>query len=256
MLHAPCSNECPAGVDVPLYISLIRENRLEEALASHLERNPFANICARICPHPCEGKCRRTQLDEPVSIRALKRYMVDTARRIAPQEMVRENRHCLDKKIAVIGAGPAGLSCAYFLRRLGYSVTVFEKQDRPGGMMAYAIPEYRLPRRVLQDEIDWLLGTGIELKTNTEVGRDITIDQLKADGYRAFFLGLGAWKGMSMGVPGEELKGVMQGLDLLVGRNKGVEFWVERRPEPLMGHAALIIGCTSQLVAAAVLRGL
>jgi len=109
LLHAPCTNECPAGVDVPLYISLIRDNRLEEALASHLERNPFAYICARVCPHPCEGKCRRIQLDAPVSIRALKRYMVDTAKRIEPQKMVRENPHCIDMKIAVIGSGPAAL---------------------------------------------------------------------------------------------------------------------------------------------------
>jgi len=135
--------------------------------------------------------------------------------------VVRENPHCLGKKIAVVGAGPAGLSCAYFLRRLGYSVTIFEKEDKPGGMMTYAIPEYRLPRRILQEEIDWLLGTGITLKTNTEIGKDVTIDQLKAEGYQAFFLGLGAWQGMSMGVPGEELKGVLQGLDLLIGRNKG-----------------------------------
>jgi len=179
LLHAPCSNECPAGVDVPLYISLIRENRLEEALASHLERNPFPYICARVCPHPCEGKCRRTQLDAPVAIRALKRYMVDTAKRVEPREMVHENPHCADKKIAIIGAGPAGLSCAYFLRRLGYQVTVFEKQDRPGGMMTYAIPEYRLPRKILEQEIDWLLGTGIKLKNNIEVGKDITIENRK-----------------------------------------------------------------------------
>ena len=229
LLHAPCTNECPAGVDVPLYISLIHENRLDEALASHLERNPFACICARVCPHPCEGKCRRTQLDAPVSIRALKRYMVDTAKRVEPQEMVRENPHCLGKKIAVIGAGPAGLSCAYFLRRLGYSVVVFEKEDEPGGMMTYAIPEYRLPRKILKEEIDWLLGTGIELKTGTEVGKDVTIEQLKTEGYQAFFLGLGAWRGMSMGVPGEELKGVLQGLDLLIGRHKGMDVPVGKR---------------------------
>jgi NADH-quinone oxidoreductase subunit F len=229
LLHAPCSNECPAGVDVPLYISLIRDNRLQEALTSHLQRNPFAYICARVCPHPCEGKCRRIQLDSPVSIRALKRYMVDNAERIEPQKMVRENPHCRDMKIAVIGAGPAGLSCAYFLRRMGYSVTVFEKLERPGGMMAYAIPEYRLPRKILQEEIDWLLGTGIELKTNTEVGKDVTIDQLKRQGYKAFFLGLGAWKGMSMGIPGEKLKGVMQGLDFLVGRNKGLDVPVGKK---------------------------
>ncbi len=226
LLHAPCSNECPAGVDVPLYISLIRENRLEEALASHLERNPFPQICARVCPHPCESKCRRSQLDAPISIRALKRYMVDTAKRIRPREMVHENPHCLYKKIAVIGAGPAGLSCAYFLRRLGYSVTVFEKEEHPGGMMAYAIPEYRLPRKILQQEIDWLLGTGIELKTNTDVGKDLSIDQLKSQGYKAFFLGMGAWKGMSLGIPGENLKGVMQGLDFLVKRHRGLDVTV------------------------------
>jgi len=229
LLHAPCSNECPAGVDVPLYISLIRDNRLEEALTSHLERNPFPCICARVCPHPCEGRCRRAELDAPVSIRALKRYMVDTAKRIEPQEIVHENPNCLDMKIAVIGAGPAGLSCAYFLRRMGYPVTVFEKQDRPGGMMVYAIPEYRLPRIILQEEIDWLLGTGIELKTNTEVGKDITIDQLKQQGYKAFFLGIGAWKGMSMGIPGEKLRGVMQGLEFLVSRNKGLDVPIGRK---------------------------
>jgi NADH-quinone oxidoreductase subunit F len=194
-----------------------------------LERNPFPYICARVCPHPCEDKCRRTQLDAPISIRALKRYMVDTAKRIKPKEMVHENPHCLDKKIAVIGAGPAGLSCAYFLRRLGYSVTVFEKEARPGGMMAYAIPEYRLPRKILQQEIDWLLGTGIELKNNIEVGKDITIDQLKNQGYKAFFLGMGAWKGVSLGIPGENLRGVMQGLDFLVKRHRGLDVTVGKK---------------------------
>ena len=143
--------------------------------------------------------------------------------------MVHENPLCIDKKIAVIGAGPAGLSCAYFLRRLGYSVTVFEKQDQPGGMMTYAIPEYRLPRNILLEEIGWLLGTGIDLKTNTEIGKDVTIEQLKAKGYKAFFLGLGAWKGMNMGIPGEKLRGVMQGLDFLVGRNKDGEMPIGRK---------------------------
>jgi NADH-quinone oxidoreductase subunit F len=221
LMHAPCSNACPAGVDVPLYVSLIGENRLEDALNSHLERNPFPSICARVCPHPCESKCRRVQLDSPVAIRAVKRYMADSAQRIDPSAMVRENRHCANKKIAVIGAGPAGLSCAYFLRRLGYAVTIFEKEAKPGGMMAYAIPEYRLPRDILQQEIDWLLGTGIELKLDTEIGRDVTIESLQQQGYQAFFLGLGAWKGMSLGIPGEELSGVMQGLDFLTERHRG-----------------------------------
>ncbi|UCC30888.1 MAG: NADH-quinone oxidoreductase subunit NuoF [Phycisphaerales bacterium] len=229
LVHAPCSNECPAGVDVPLYISLIGANRLEEALASHLERNPFPSICARVCPHPCERKCRRIQLDSPVAIRSLKRYMADTAEWIDPQRMVRENARCADKKVAVIGAGPAGLSCAYFLRRMGYPVTVFEKEARPGGMMTYAIPEYRLPRDVLQKDIDWLLGTGIELKCNTEVGKDVTIADLKSEGYQAFFLGLGAWTGTSLGIPGEDLQGVMQGLGFLLDRNKGVDVPVGKK---------------------------
>jgi len=137
--------------------------------------------------------------------------------------MVRENSGCLGKKVAVIGSGPAGLSCAYFLRRMGYPVTVFEKRDRAGGMVTYAIPEYRLPRKELLRDIDWILGTGIELRTNTEVGKDITMDQLRKQGYQAFFVAVGAQRGMKMGLPGEELPSVMQGLDFLTGRNQGSE---------------------------------
>ncbi len=229
LFDAPCSNECPVGVDIPLYVSLIGAGRIDEAMISHLERNPLPSICARVCPHPCESKCRRIQLDSPVAIRALKRYMSDTAEQVDPRTMVHENPHCADKKVAVVGAGPAGLSCAYFLRRMGYPVTVFEKQQRPGGMMAYAIPEYRLPREAMEKEIDWLLGTGIELKLNTEVGKDVTVNELRKQGYEAFFLGLGTWKGMSLEVPGENLKGVMQGLEFLVGRNKGLDIPIGKK---------------------------
>jgi NADH-quinone oxidoreductase subunit F len=224
MVHAPCSSGCPANVDIPLYVSLVGAGRLEEAMASHLERNPFPSICSRVCPHPCERKCRRAQLDEPLAIRAVKRFMADNARRVEPGTMVRENPHAAGKKVAVAGAGPAGLSCAYFLRRMGYSVTIFEKEERAGGMMAYAIPEYRLPKDILEDEINWVLETGIELRTNTEIGRDITMAQLRQDGYEAVFLGLGAWKGTSASVPGEDLEGVMQGLDFLIGFRKGEKF--------------------------------
>jgi len=223
LVHAPCSTACPAGVDVPLYISLVREGRLKEALASHLERNPLPSTCGRVCPHPCEAKCRRIQLDAPVAIRAIKRYMADHADRIDPMSMVRENPHNARKKIAVVGSGPAGLSCAYFLRRMGYPVTVFEKYEKPGGMLEYAIPEYRLPREFLKEDIDWILGTGVELKLRTEFGRDVTLEDLKSRGYQAIFLGLGAQKGLTMGLPGEELQGVNQGLDFLVDRLKGKE---------------------------------
>jgi NADH-quinone oxidoreductase subunit F len=229
LLHAPCTNECPAGVDVPLYISLIGAGRLEEALTSHIERNPFPSICARVCPHPCESKCRRVQVDTPLAIRSMKRFMADSAARPAPQSMIRENPHCAGKKVAVVGAGPAGLSCAYFLRRMGYGVTIFEKEERAGGMMAYAIPEYRLPRSVLEMEIDWLLGTGIELRLGTEVGKDVTIKELQGQGYGSFFLGIGAWQGMRMRIPGEDLRGVMQGLDFLVGPHQGRRISVGKR---------------------------
>ena len=223
LVQAPCSNDCPAGVDVPLYVSLVGANRIDEALATHLERNPFPLVCARVCPHPCERRCRRGQIDSPVAIRAVKRYMVDTAGDLDPRRMVRENSHVASKKVAVIGAGPAGLSCAYFIRRMGYAVTIFEKEQHPGGMMTCAIPEYRLPRPILQKEIEWILGTGIELKLNTQIGKDVTIDQLQRQGYEAFFLGLGAWKGMNLAITGEELPGVIQGLDFLVGRGRGQE---------------------------------
>jgi NADH-quinone oxidoreductase subunit F len=229
LVRAPCQNECPAGVDVPLYVSLVREGRLQEALASHVERNPLPSICARVCPHPCERTCRRWQLDSAVAIRSVKRYMVDNSPRVDPKSMVRDNPHNREMKVAVVGSGPAGLGCAYFLRRIGYAVTIFEKEDRPGGMMAYAIPEYRLPRDTLKADIDWLLGTGIELKLRTEIGKDVTIDQLRSKGYRAIFLGLGAWEGTRLGVPGEDLKGVTQGLDFLVGRSKGKKLKLGKR---------------------------
>ena len=229
MVHAPCSNECPASVDVPLYVSLVGEGRLDEAMTAHLQRNPFPSICARVCPHPCESKCRRIQLDSPVAIRAVKRYMADNIEMVAAKEMVRENPFNAGKKIAVIGAGPAGLTCAYFLRRMGYPVTVFEKEDKPGGMMTYTIPEYRLPRDVMMKEIDWILATGVELKTGVEVGKDITIDQLKADGFESIFLGVGAWQGMTLDIEGEDLAGVTQGLDFLLARNRGEEVNVGKR---------------------------
>jgi len=243
IVHAPCENGCPAGVDVPLYISLVGEGRYEEALASHLERNPLPSICARVCPHPCEDKCRRQQIDSPVAIRAIKRHMVDTARRPEPQQMVRDNPHNHGKKIAVIGSGPAGLSCAYYLRRLGYPVTIFEREERPGGMLAYAIPEYRLPRDILKEEIDWILAFGIDLKLGTEFGRDLAYEDLVREGYRAFFLGLGCWEGTRLGIPGEDLKGVTQGLDFLLARNRGQDFPLGKKVVVIGGGDVAIDSC-------------
>ena len=247
LVHAPCQNHCPAGVDVPLYVSLVGEGRYEEALASHMERNPLPSICARVCPHPCEDKCRRQQLDSPVAIRAIKRHMVDTARRPDPQQMVRDNPGNHGKKIAVIGSGPAGLACAYYLRRLGYPVTIFEREERPGGMLAYAIPEYRLPRDVLKAEIEWILALGIDLRLGTEFGKDVTYEDLTQAGYRAFFLGLGCWVGIQLGIPGEDLKGVTQGLDFLLARNRRRDFPLGKKVVVIGGGDVAVDSCRMAL---------
>jgi len=247
LVHAPCQNQCPAGVDVPLYVSLVGEGRYEEALASHMERNPLPSICARVCPHPCEDKCRRQQLDSPVAIRAIKRHMVDTARRPDPQHMVRDNPRNHGKKIAVIGSGPAGLACAYYLRRLGYPVTIFEREKRPGGMLTYAIPEYRLPRDVLKAEIEWILALGIDLRLGTEFGKDVTYEDLTQAGYRAFFLGLGCWVGIQLGIPGEDLKGVTQGLDFLLARNRGQDFPLGKKVVVIGGGDVAVDSCRMAL---------
>ncbi|MCX7006025.1 MAG: NAD(P)-binding protein, partial [Kiritimatiellaeota bacterium] len=151
-MRAPCQSACPAGVDVPGFVSLVGEKRYAEALRLHRERNPFAAACARVCFHTCEDHCRRATLDDAVSIRGVKRFMVDQEVTVQLPE-VRDNAVNAKRKVAIVGAGPAGLSCAYFLARLGYMPKVFESEPRPGGMMAQTIPSYRLPREILAREI-------------------------------------------------------------------------------------------------------
>ena len=153
LVRAPCQNACPAGVDVPGFVSLVGEGRYADAMRRHRERNPFASICARVCFHPCESKCRRAGLDAPVAIRGVKRFMVEqnVAAELPTMMQAPENAA---RKVAIVGAGPAGLSCAYFLARLGYAPTVFEGEARPGGMLVQTIPAYRLPREQLDQEID------------------------------------------------------------------------------------------------------
>jgi NADH-quinone oxidoreductase subunit F len=160
LVRAPCLNACPAGVNVPGFVSLIAEERYAEALRMHRERNPFASVCARVCFHPCEGKCRRSTLDEAVAVRGLKRYLVEQEQATQLPE-VRQNAENAARKVAVVGAGPAGLSCAYFLARLGYRPVVFEAESRPGGMLVQGIPAYRLPREALDREIDMIRRMGV-----------------------------------------------------------------------------------------------
>jgi len=207
LVRAPCQSACPANVDVPGFLALVGEKRIAEALRLHRERNPFAAVCARVCFHTCEDKCRRGTVDEPLSIRGVKRFMVDEETTIQLPE-VRPNETNARRKVAIIGAGPAGLSCAYFLARLGYRPQVFEGESRPGGMPVQAIPAYRLPREILSLEVRMIERLGVTIKTNQRLGRDFTLKGLRDQGYEAVFLGVGAPAGLHLDVPGEELRGV------------------------------------------------
>jgi NADPH-dependent glutamate synthase beta subunit-like oxidoreductase/NAD-dependent dihydropyrimidine dehydrogenase PreA subunit len=212
---APCQQTCPAEIDIPKYISQIKEGDYEGAVHTIRERNPLLLSCGRVCPHPCEDYCRRgIEDDEPVSINQLKRFVADyemnSGKRLpipcAPDT---------DKKIAVVGGGPAGLSCAFFLRRLGHQVTILDMMPELGGMIRYGIPEYRLPKEVLKWETDGILNLGIEAKLGVRLGEDFTIKSLKEDGFDAIFLGVGAWKDYKMNTEGEDLEGCYTGIDFL-----------------------------------------
>lgn len=211
---APCQQTCPAEIDIPRYIRQIKEGDYEGAVSTIRERNPLLLSCGRVCPHPCEDKCRRGIEDEPVSINQLKRFAAD-------YEMNSGKRLPIPcapdtgKNVAVIGGGPAGLTCAYFLRRLGHAVTIFDMMPKLGGMIRYGIPEYRLPKKVLQWEIDGILNLGIKTKTNVKFGYDFNLESLVASGFDAIFMGIGAWKDYNMKIEGENLINCYTGIDFL-----------------------------------------
>ncbi len=214
LVHAPCSNACPAGVDVPGFVSLVGEKRYTDALRLHRERNPLAAICASVCFHPCESKCRRSKLDDALSIRGIKRYMVE--KESAPViPLVKNSPDNAKRKVAIIGAGPAGLSCAYFLARMGFRPKIFEAEKESGGMLVQTIPSYRLPRTALAKEIRMIKSMGVQIENNTRLGHDITLKTLKDKGYEAIFIGVGAPLGSSLGIKGEDVKGVSDGIRFL-----------------------------------------
>ena len=212
---APCKATCPAHVSVQGYIALINQEKYAEAIELFRDSHPFPGICGRVCHHPCEKECTRNDYDEPLAIRELHRFLSDwenSQDAKFPPETAEEKRA---EKVAVIGSGPSGLATAYFLARKGYGVTIFEKLPVAGGMMAVGIPEYRLPRDILQREIDIIQDLGVEIKTGVTFGKDITFDSLKKDGFAAVFMGLGLHAGRGLGIENEDAEGVLQGVDFL-----------------------------------------
>ncbi len=219
LVYAPCSNSCPASVDVPAYLAYTKIGQYERALKAHMKTNPFPAVCGRVCPAFCESRCRRRDIDEAINIRAVKRFMADEVKKYQPSYP--DKKESNGKKVAVIGAGPSGLSCAYFLTMIGYEVVVFEALPEPGGMLTYAIPEYRLPKEIVRKEIEELIRYGIKVKTNTSIGKDVTIEQLRKEGYQAFYLAAGAWDCVVPPINGLENDKVMSGLDFLFKVNSG-----------------------------------
>ncbi len=208
----PCVAMCPAGVDVPGYISLLKHERYADAVRLIRKDNPFPTVCALICEHPCEQRCRRTLVDAPVNIRGLKRFAVDNCGDVpVPQKM-----DDTGKKIAVIGGGPSGLSAAYFLSIMGHHVTVFEKRAQLGGMLRYGIPNYRLPRERLQWDIDAILSTGVEAKCDFDISSPEGMDEIR-NHYDATYISIGSHNAKPIGIPGEYAKGVIPAVEMLRG---------------------------------------
>ena len=209
---APCRLTCPAGLNVQGYVQMVKEGKYKESLEIIMEQLPLPGVLGRVCPHECEDACRRCQVDEPVAIRDLKRLAADS---FDARQIKIECAQKIGKKVAIIGSGPAGLSAGYHLARKGVDATIFEALPEAGGMLRVGIPDHRLPRQVLDKDIEVVTNLGVELKLNSRLGEDFTVDSLMADGYDAVFLGLGAHKGIELGIPGEELEGVRQGVEFL-----------------------------------------
>jgi formate dehydrogenase beta subunit len=243
---APCRQTCPAEINIPQYIAQIKAGDYQAAVNTIRERNPLLLSCGRVCPHPCEDYCRRGIEDDPVSINQLKRFVADfemNSGKRFPIPCAPDTGH----RVAVVGGGPAGLSCAYFLRRLGHAVTIFEAMPKLGGIIRYGIPEYRLPKKTLDWEIEGILNLGIEARVNTRLGVEVTAESLKNEGYEAIFMGIGAWSDFSLGVEGEDLAGCWKGIDFLSRVAGGEKVEIGRRAA-VVGGGNSAIDCVRTLV--------
>lgn len=236
LVLAPCTNICPADVDVPAYLSYVAEGKFKEAVAVHREKNPFPAALGRICPHECMSKCRRGTSDTPIGIRSVKRFIADFQEELPVYKVA-----ATKEKVAIIGAGPSGLTAAYFLAKKGYKVTVYEKLNVKGGMLRVGIPDYRLPPDILEREISLIENLGVEIKHGKEFGKDITIKSLKKEGYKAIYVAIGAHKGLKLGLEGEDLDGVFDGVTLLRKLNLGEDCKIKNKKVAVIGGGNVAI---------------
>ena len=216
---SPCKANCPTHISVQGYVALIGQGKFKEALKLIKQDNPFPIVCGRVCNHPCETACMRGKVDDPIDIMHLKRFVADLDLN-SDTRYLPEKKESKGKKVAVIGAGPSGLTCAYYLAIEGYDVEVFEALPVAGGWMAVGIPEYRLPKNVLNAEIKVIEDLGVKIHLNTKIGKDISFDKLRKD-YSAIFIGCGTMKSSKLNIPGEDMQGVVHGVDYLMKINLG-----------------------------------
>ena len=236
---APCKAECPAHVPVQGYIKLAAQGRYTEALELIKKENPFPAVCGRICNRRCEDACTRGSIDQAIAIDEVKKFIaqqdLDAETRYIPKKVVPSLNGSFSEKVAIIGAGPAGLSCAFYLAEKGYSPVIFEKNEKPGGMLRYGIPSFKLEKDVIDAEIDIIKAMGVEIKCGIEVGKDVTLDELRAQGYKAFYIAIGCQGGRKAGIPGEDAEGVMTAVDFL--RTVGAD-----ESYPVTGKAVVVGG--------------